>query len=261
MPDCSACEPGCTVVAFARDGTARCARCYLHAEDPEVYPACPNLTTPGDPVSDERLARAKAEALRSMRDFFRSTDMPAAADHCEQSAIGWDSAADDAARLAARTPAPAPDGDALPGAVDLTDADRAHGQVVDGVLLFHEVAVGRIVADHLAARPAPDLAERDDLRERVQALAEDLAASEGERDDLDTAVGMLLGQNVELKDSATKHYAAFVGAEAERARLAIALDDVRSALLRGGQTGEIRARDALVALTGHASTAAPTAGA
>lgn len=39
---------------------------------------------------DALLAQTKAEALRSQRDFFLSVDMPEAADHCEQSAIGWD---------------------------------------------------------------------------------------------------------------------------------------------------------------------------
>lgn len=33
---------------------------------------------------------AKIEALRTQRDFFRSIDMDAAADHCEQTAIGWE---------------------------------------------------------------------------------------------------------------------------------------------------------------------------
>jgi predicted TPR repeat methyltransferase len=39
---------------------------------------------------DALLAQAKAEALRSQRDFFRAVDMPIAADHCEQAAIAWD---------------------------------------------------------------------------------------------------------------------------------------------------------------------------
>lgn len=42
------------------------------------------------PMLDALLAQAKAEALRSQRDFFLAVDMPVAADHCEQAAIGWD---------------------------------------------------------------------------------------------------------------------------------------------------------------------------
>lgn len=43
-------------------------------------------------------AAVKAEALRAQRDFFRSIDMDAAADHCEQAALSWESSADDAKR-------------------------------------------------------------------------------------------------------------------------------------------------------------------
>jgi hypothetical protein len=43
---------------------------------------------------------AKAEALRAQRDFFKSVDMDAAADHCEQAALSWESSADDANRAA-----------------------------------------------------------------------------------------------------------------------------------------------------------------
>lgn len=36
----------------------------------------------------------KARTLRTERDFFRAIDMPEAADHCEQSAMGHDGHAD-----------------------------------------------------------------------------------------------------------------------------------------------------------------------
>lgn len=36
------------------------------------------------------LIEAKIEALRTQRDFFKAIDMDAAADHCEQTAIGWE---------------------------------------------------------------------------------------------------------------------------------------------------------------------------
>lgn len=52
--------------------------------------------------------------------------------------------------LAAAQPSQAPPvwaGAALP----LTEDERRHGQMLDGVLLFHEVAVGRILADRRAA--------------------------------------------------------------------------------------------------------------
>jgi len=39
----------------------------------------------------------------------------------------------------------------------------------------------------------------DRRRDEVEQLREALAASEGERDDLDTAAGTLLGENVELQ--------------------------------------------------------------
>lgn len=46
----------------------------------------------------EEIANTKAEALRGQAGFFRSVDMLAAADMCEQSAIEWDAAAFDATR-------------------------------------------------------------------------------------------------------------------------------------------------------------------
>lgn len=39
---------------------------------------------------DENVIRVRIETLRSQRDFFHSVDMRAAADHCEQTAIGWE---------------------------------------------------------------------------------------------------------------------------------------------------------------------------
>lgn len=39
---------------------------------------------------DENIIRIRIETLRSQRDFFRSIEMLAAADHCEQTAIGWE---------------------------------------------------------------------------------------------------------------------------------------------------------------------------
>lgn len=40
--------------------------------------------------TDRDTIAAKIEAIRTMRDFFHSVDMKAAADHCEQHAIGWE---------------------------------------------------------------------------------------------------------------------------------------------------------------------------
>jgi hypothetical protein len=37
----------------------------------------------------------------------------------------------------------------LPAAIALTDEERGHGREMGGIWLFHEVAVGRVVADRL----------------------------------------------------------------------------------------------------------------
>lgn len=50
---------------------------------------------------DRERLKAKAEALRTQRDFFRAIDMDAAADHCEQAATSCDSSVDDLDRIEA----------------------------------------------------------------------------------------------------------------------------------------------------------------
>lgn len=41
-------------------------------------------------LNDREWIEASIAALRTQRDFFRAIDMDAAADHCEQAAIGWE---------------------------------------------------------------------------------------------------------------------------------------------------------------------------
>lgn len=123
--------PGDTADALARVRAYLSALDAFYGDEPiddlldsaDGCPTSPRLLLPDvralaarpapDTLADRVLAQAKADALRSQRDFFLSVDMPAAADHCEEAAVEWESARDDADRalLAGRSDA-SPEGGA-----------------------------------------------------------------------------------------------------------------------------------------------------
>ena len=74
------------------------ANCWREACEEGIWDVTSRILAAREQALREEIANAKAEALRGQARFFRSVDMLAAADLCEQSAIGWDAAAFDATR-------------------------------------------------------------------------------------------------------------------------------------------------------------------
>lgn len=80
-------------MTHSAENDARCPDCLYGPATGDLIAPCAQhrpVSAEGDGMLDALLAQAKAEALRSQRDFFLAVDMPVAADHCEQAATGWD---------------------------------------------------------------------------------------------------------------------------------------------------------------------------